>query len=90
MLVDPEQIKRAQAGDPEAFQAIVRAYQRRVAGTMVRLVPPAKAEEITSDVFLRLHASLGDIRCPEIFEPWLHRLAVNTAYDYLRKHRHGH
>src|SRR5262249_3121768 len=24
---------------------------------------------------------------PEVFEPWLYRLTVNAAYDYLRKQR---
>ncbi|HET8546373.1 MAG TPA: sigma-70 family RNA polymerase sigma factor, partial [Bryobacteraceae bacterium] len=26
-------------------------------------------------------------RAPEVFEPWLYRLTVNAAYDYLRKQR---
>jgi RNA polymerase sigma-70 factor (ECF subfamily) len=27
------------------------------------------------------------LRTPEVFEPWLYRLTVNAAYDYLRKNR---
>jgi RNA polymerase sigma-70 factor (ECF subfamily) len=31
--------------------------------------------------------SLEQLRTPEVFEPWLYRLTVNAAYDYLRKQR---
>jgi len=43
-------------------------------------------------VFLRLYYSLDQLRAAEVFEPWLHRLTVNAAYDYLRrqKRRHEH
>ena len=37
--------------------------------------------------FLRLYFSLDQLRSSEVFEPWLYRLTVNAAYDYLRKHR---
>jgi RNA polymerase sigma-70 factor (ECF subfamily) len=30
---------------------------------------------------------LDQLRTPEVFEPWLYRLTVNAAYDYLRRHR---
>jgi RNA polymerase sigma-70 factor (ECF subfamily) len=36
---------------------------------------------------LRLYFSLDQLRAPEVFEPWLYRLTVNAAYDYLRKQR---
>ena len=39
------------------------------------------------EVFLRLYFSLDQLRTPEVFEPWLYRLTVNAAYDYLRKQR---
>jgi len=41
-------------------------------------------------VFLRLYFSLDQLRTPEVFEPWLYRLTVNAAYDYLRRQRRRH
>ncbi len=38
-------------------------------------------------MFVRLYFSLDQLRSPEVFEPWLYRLTVNAAYDYLRKQR---
>ena len=88
MLVDFELIKRAQAGDGAAFNEMVLAYRKRTLGTIARLISrPEDVEDVAQEVFLRLYFSLDQLRTAEVFEPWLYRLTVNAAYDYLRKHR---
>src|SRR4030088_2937076 len=93
MLVDFEIIKRAQQGDSAAFNDVVLAYRKRILGTIARLIGrPEDVEDVGQEVFLRLYYSLDQLRAPEVFEPWLYRLTVNAAYDYLRrqKRRHEH
>jgi len=91
MLVDFELIERARAGDGAAFNGIVSAYRKRIFGTIARLIGrPEDVEDVAQDVFLRLYYSLDQLRTPEVFEPWLYRLTVNAAYDYLRKQRRRH
>jgi RNA polymerase sigma-70 factor, ECF subfamily len=88
MLVDFDLIKRAQKGDSAAFNEIVLAYRKRILGTITRLIArPEDVEDVAQEVFLRLYFSLDQLRKEEVFEPWLHRLTVNAAYDYLRKQR---
>src|ERR1700757_3281748 len=88
MLVDFEQIQKAQAGDDAAFNRVVVAYRKRIFGTIARLIGrPEDVEDVAQEVFLRLYFSLDQLRTPEVFEPWLYRLTVNAAYDYLRKQR---
>ena len=88
MRVDFELIKRAQAGDNAAFNEIVLAYRKRILGTIMRvLARPEDVEDVAQEVFLRLYFSLDQLRTAEVFEPWLYRLTVNAAYDYLRKQR---
>jgi RNA polymerase sigma-70 factor, ECF subfamily len=88
MLVDFELIKRAQAGDSAAFNDVVVAYRKRILGTITRLIArPEDVEDVAQEVFLRLYFSLDQLRTAEVFEPWLYRLTVNAAYDYLRKQR---
>lgn len=88
MLVDFELIKRAQDGDSAAFNEIVLAYRKRILGTITRLIArPEDVEDVAQEVFLRLYFSLDQLRTAEVFEPWLYRLTVNAAYDYLRKQR---
>ncbi|MBM3784117.1 MAG: sigma-70 family RNA polymerase sigma factor [Acidobacteria bacterium] len=88
MLVEPELILRAKQGDDQAYNQIVQSYRRRILGTISRLIGrPEDVEDVGQEVFVRLYYSLDQLREPEIFEPWLYRLTVNAAYDYLRKQR---
>src|SRR5947209_16171712 len=86
MLVEQELIERAQAGDAAAFNQIVLVYRRRILGTISRLIGrPEDVEDVGQEVFVRLYYSLDQLRTSEVFEPWLYRLTVNAAYDYLRR-----
>src|SRR6266705_4651125 len=88
MLVDFELITRAQNGDSAAFNDVVLAYRKRILGTIARLIARLEdVEDVAQEVFLRLYFSLDQLRTAEVFEPWLYRLTVNAAYDYLRKQR---
>ena len=91
MLVDFELIRRAQKGDSAAFNEIVLVYRKRILGTIARLIARHEdVEDVAQEVFLRLYFSLDQLRTPEVFEPWLYRLTVNAAFDYLRKQRRRH
>jgi len=88
MLVEPEEIERARAGDDAAFGRVVAAYRKRVLGTIARLIgQPDDVEDVGQEVFVRVYYSLGRLRTAEVFEPWLYRMTVNASYDYLRKRR---
>src|SRR4051795_6232666 len=91
MLVDFELIRRAQKSDAAAFNEIVLAYRKRILGTISRLIGrPEDVEDVAQEVFLRLYFSLDQLRTSEVFEPWLYRLTVNAAYDYLRRQKRRH
>jgi RNA polymerase sigma-70 factor (ECF subfamily) len=91
MLVEFELIQRAQKGDDGAFNQVVQAYRKRILGTIARLIGrPEDVEDVGQEVFVRLFFSLDQLRTPEVFEPWLYRLTVNAAYDYLRRQRRRH
>jgi RNA polymerase sigma-70 factor (ECF subfamily) len=88
MLVDFELIEKARSGDDGAFNQVVQVYRKRILGTIARLIGrPEDVEDVGQEVFLRLYFSLDQLRTPEVFEPWLYRLTVNAAYDYLRRQK---
>ncbi len=88
MLVDFSLIEKARAGDAAAFNQVVLAYRKRIMGTISRLIGrPEDVEDVAQEVFVRLYYSLEQLRSPEVFEPWMYRLTVNAAYDYLRKRK---
>src|SRR5260370_15615662 len=88
VLIEFELIERARSGDDNAFNQVLQAYRKRILGTIARLIgKPEDVEDVGQEVFLRLYYSLDQLRTAEVFEPWLYRLTVNAAYDYLRKQR---
>ncbi|HYM07280.1 MAG TPA: sigma-70 family RNA polymerase sigma factor [Terriglobales bacterium] len=88
MLVEFEQIQKAQAGDGAAFAHVIIAYRKRILGTIVQVIRrPDEAEDVAQEVYLRLYDSLDQLRVSDVFESWLYRLTVNLSYDYLRKQR---
>jgi len=88
MLVEFELIERARRGDDAAFNQVVQAYRKRILGNIARLIGrPEDVEDVGQEVFVRLYYSLDQLRTAEVFEPWLYRLTVNAAFDYLRRQR---
>lgn len=91
MLTAIDTITQAQAGDSAAFASLIREYRQRIFGTIYRLTGrPQDVEDIGQEVFLRLFASIANLRSPEVFDTWLYRLTVNAVYDHLRKRRRAH
>jgi RNA polymerase sigma-70 factor, ECF subfamily len=88
--VDPQiarLVREAQSGDQEAFTALYRHYGALVYRTAYLLLGDAgRAEELTQDVFVRLHSRLGQYRPDRgAFTTWLHSITVNTALNERRR-----
>lgn len=79
---DAADVEAAAAGDDAAFERLVRAMQGQVWRYVVHLIGDAVlAEDISQEVFIRVHRKLGTLRDPERFVPWLLSIARNAAYD---------
>jgi len=81
-------VGRAQSGEAEAFEQLVRRYFRTafaVALSVLRSV--ADAEDIAQDSFLVAFEELDRCRNPERFVGWLLRIVRNRAINALRSRR---
>ncbi len=85
---DHELIERAAAGDLDAFADLVRAYERRVASVLYRLLDDRRdVEEATQDVFVQAWRNLPRFRGDAQLFTWLYRIAVNEALMRRRRER---
>jgi RNA polymerase sigma-70 factor, ECF subfamily len=78
-------LRRAQKGDAHAFASLVTAYETPVYNYILRIVGERMlAEDLTQDVFLRIHHGLAgfSLRCR--FTTWLFQVAKNRVLDELR------
>lgn len=83
-----EVIDRARAGDRSAFERLYREHVGRVYALCVRMsADPARAEELTQDVFVKAWRKLGSFRGESAFSSWLHRITVNTVFQRQRSDR---
>lgn len=73
-------VRRAQAGDESAFEALYREHVDRVHAICLRMSgDPRRAEEWTQDAFVRAWEQLGSFRGAAAFSSWLYRVAVNVV-----------
>jgi RNA polymerase sigma-70 factor (ECF subfamily) len=84
---DPaEWVRRARAGDPQAFAVLVERHERMVLRTALRLLGRLDlAQDAAQDAFLRLHRHIGRIDESRELGPWLYRVVVNVCRDVARR-----
>jgi RNA polymerase sigma-70 factor (ECF subfamily) len=81
-----ERIRRAQAGDVDAFEVLYREHSPRIYALCLRLKAGDKSDaaELLQDVFIKAWRRLDTFRGDSAFGSWLHRLAVNTMLENAR------
>jgi RNA polymerase sigma-70 factor (ECF subfamily) len=81
--------ERCQAGDPTAWELVVRQFSRRIYNLAYRFTNNAEsAEDLTQDVFIRVYRSLGQYDPQQgSLSNWLMRLARNLIIDDYRRRR---
>ena len=85
---DAEWVRRAAAGDRQAFDDLYRRHAGAVHRRLTRLVGPvAEREDLLQQVFLDVFRALPSFRGDAAFSTWLHRVVVNVAYEHLRAAR---
>jgi len=85
---DIELVERARSGDGEAITELYRRHERRVYNLALRtLGNPWDAADVVQDAFIKAFKNLDSFKGEARFGTWLHRIAVNAAYDHLRRHK---
>jgi RNA polymerase sigma-70 factor, ECF subfamily len=83
---DRELVRRAQAGDKEVFEELVRRHQRRVFSVAAGILRRREdVEDIAQQVFVKAYFSLKRFDQRAAFSTWLYKITVNECWDLLRK-----
>jgi RNA polymerase sigma-70 factor (ECF subfamily) len=86
--LDPEVLRRAQAGDEAAFGVIMRSHYARIFRLVCAITHnETDARDICQEVWLTVWKQLGTFRGEARFTTWLHPIATRRALDHLRKRR---
>ncbi|MXZ61234.1 MAG: sigma-70 family RNA polymerase sigma factor [Acidobacteria bacterium] len=83
---DAALMARVQAGDLDAFEPLVRRYERRLFGYFLNLVEdPAAAADLAQETFIRVSRAAGRYQESGKFESWLFRIAANLVRSRQRR-----
>jgi len=78
-------VRKAQEGDVDAFERLVREYQQMIYALCRRLTGAHQsADDLAQETFIKAYFALSrfDSRWPVY--PWLRKIAVNTSLNYLK------
>ena len=80
-------VLRAQCGDRDALELVLRAVQPPLRRYISGLVGADDADDILQDVLLIVSRKLYWLEEPMVFRAWAFRIASRAAFRYLRKRK---
>lgn len=87
-LQEQNWIEAARQGDQDAFEQLVRRYEKRVFALTLRMCrSPEDAAEAAQEAFLAAWQGLAFFRGEASFSTWLYRLAANACVDLRRREK---
>ena len=91
-MIDPKQeifwVLRAQTGDREAFDELLKSVQTRLFRYIFRLVGEhSAAEDVLQEVFLIIYRKLRWLDNPKLFRAWAYRIASREAFKRLKREK---
>ncbi len=88
MTPDEELVARATAGDQDAFNQLVKRWERPIYALAYRtLGRDEEARDVVQDAFLRAYRGLKGFKGEAKFSSWLYRITLNLCRDWMRKER---
>jgi RNA polymerase sigma-70 factor (ECF subfamily) len=86
-LSDSEVVERVLRGDTEAYQQIVRRYNRRLYRVTWAIVQDKdEVEDVIQETYVRAYVHLAEFAGRALFSTWLTKIAIHEAWGRM-KHR---
>ena len=81
-------IEQAGKGDEQAFEQLVRRYEKMVYNICLKMtVDREEAFDLSQETFIKAWHAISLFQFDSKFTTWLCRVASNTCIDYLRKQK---
>jgi len=85
---DGDLVSRAQSGQLDAFEELVRKHRLATYRVALRmLADESDAEDATQDAFVQAWRNLGGFRADAAFSTWMYRIVTNRCLNMLRARR---
>ena len=84
---DPLLVLRAQSGDRDALESLLRDVQPTLLRYISGIVGSWGAKDVLQNVLLDIYRNLKWLRDPELFLPWAYRIASRAAFAVLKREK---
>ena len=83
---DVEIIDSFKKGNDHAFNILVNKYQKKIYWVVRKMVlDHDEANDITQDIFIKIHSSLKDFRGDSKFFTYIYKISVNFCLNHISK-----
>ena len=81
-------VRRAQKGDLEAYDELIKRYQERIYATVYHMTSNHEdANDLAQDAFIKAFQALKSFKGGSTFYTWLYRIAVNKTINFLKQRK---
>ena len=85
---DQKLVKRAQGGDLEAYDELIRRYQERIYATIYHMTANHEdANDLAQETFIKAYQALKSFKGDSSFFTWVYRIAVNKTINFLKQRK---
>lgn len=87
-LSEQELVRKAQNGDKNAFRALVKQNEHRVAATVIGMLGNCpETDDVGQETFIRFYQSLDKFRGESSIGTYLTRIAINLCLNELKRRK---
>lgn len=81
-------ISRSKAGDIEAFEELIEAYQKKIFSFAYRIIGNYEdAADMAQEALIRIYKSIGGFKEQSSFSTWIYRITTNVCLDEIRRRK---
>ena len=85
---DQKLVKRAQGGNLEAYDDLIRRYQERIYATIYHMTANHEdANDLAQETFIKAYQALKSFKGDSSFFTWVYRIAVNKTINFLKQRK---
>jgi len=81
-------VRRARAGEMDAYDELVRRYQERIYATIYHMTANHEdANDLAQETFIKAYQALKSFKGDSSFFTWVYRIAINKTINFLKQRK---
>lgn len=84
--VEREILRKVKSGDINAFEEIVKSYEKKICQTIYFMLKDESiVEDVAQEVFIKIYKNLNKFNEQSSLYTWIYRITMNACYDEIKR-----